>query len=96
VVTTLLAQCGQFKKQQHMTCSFPKKTFSNKKKGPRSTGSLLLIFLKKKKQPRPAFQKNLLQKNVNRLLLSKKTFSNNTKGPHPPATARSQVNCFFL
>jgi len=96
-------QCGHhlvgtmwsIKKTTTHDLQLSKKPFSNKKKGPRSAGSLLLIFLKKKKQPRPAFQKNLLQKNVNRPLLSKKTFSNNTKGPHPPATAHSQVNCFF-
>ena len=49
VVTTLLAQCGQLKKTHDLQLS--KKTFSNKKKGPRSTGSLLLIFFKKKNNP---------------------------------------------
>jgi len=39
-----------------MTCSFPKNLFQQKK-GPHSTGSLLLIFLKKKNQPRTGFPK---------------------------------------
>jgi len=66
-------------KKNTWTAAFQKNLFQQKK-GPRSTGSLLLIFLKKKNPDRLS-KKNLLPKNVNRPLLSKKLFPTIHKVP---------------
>jgi len=51
-------------KKNTWPAAFQKKTFSNKKKGPRSTGSLLLIFLKKKNQPGTGSPKKIFFKKM--------------------------------
>jgi len=67
--------------KKHMTWNFTKKTFSNKKKGPRSTSSLLLIFLKKKKQPATGFPKKIFFKKMWIVCFPKKLFPTIRKVP---------------